>query len=56
MIRIVFDGVTVDWCVTCKSNKTMAEDRIGMLDMFQRRTLLQCKVTLLSKMMKNINS
>ena len=49
-------GITVDWCVLCKLNEIMALDIIRMLDLFQRKQLLQCEVTLITKMMKYTNS
>ena len=53
--KIVFDGVTVDWCVKCKFNKTLTLDSIRTLDIFKRKTSLQCEVTLITKLTKYKN-
>ena len=38
--KIVFDDITVDWCVTFKFNRVMALDSIRTFDMFQRKIVL----------------
>ena len=53
--KIVFDDVTVDWCVTCKFNKIGDLGSITTLEMFQRQILLKSEVNLLPKMIKSIN-
>ena len=51
----MFDDDTVDWCVTCKFNKIMDLYSIRTLELFQRKTILECDVNLLPKTMKYID-
>ena len=54
--KIVFDNITVCWCVTCIFNKIMTLHIIWTLELLQRKMLLQREVTLLPNMTKYINS
>ena len=38
--KIVFDDVTVGWCVECKSNKIITFRSIRTLDIFQRKYVI----------------
>ena len=53
--KIVFGGVTFDWCVTWKFNKIVYIDVIMTLELFHRIKTLQCEGNLPPKMMKFIN-
>ena len=54
--KIVFVDVTADWCETCKFNKVMDLDIVSSIKLFQRKKLSQCKLALLSKVIKYISS
>ena len=53
--KIVFDDVTVYWYVTYTFNKTMAQDIIMRIDMFQRKLLFICEVNLLPNILKYLD-
>ena len=52
----MFDDVTDDWCITCKFDKITDLVSIRTLKLFQGKELLQCEVSLLTNMMKYIDS
>ena len=53
--KTVLDDVTFDLCTTCKIQKIMALDSIRTLELYQRKTLLQCEANLPTKMVKYTN-
>ena len=49
-------GFNYDWCVTCKIYKIVDLDNSRALYLFQRETLLQFQLNLLTNMIKCIPS